>query len=184
MFAKIALAVFLTLAVLALPIRLLELKPAFEETLKICKGIIFIGFIIVLMNRDKIFSKTFINKRLSGTVLYKLLPVILLAVGYVAYSINRNSKDLDVSIDRLILSFLAALIAASSEEFVMRGYIFNILFKGKLSLSKSIIATSLIFSLLHLVNIFRYDDVWSVLNQLIFLYFMYIICIFQARLIK
>lgn len=168
MFTKLIISIALTLAVLAFPTRLLELSSNGEAVFKIVKGLVFITLLSILMHREKFLRREKIGRHIPGKIFLMLTPVIVLIAAYIAYAWNKNEMNFNGSTGFFLLTLMGTFIAASGEEVVFRGYIFNLFKKYDYSFLKSILLTSLLFSLAHTANSFRVDDVWSILNQLIF----------------
>lgn len=158
----------LTVGVLAFPTRLLSLSPEMVAAAKIIKGILFITILFVLMYREGLFRKAILLKRIEPDLWFKLLPILSIIAIYIAYFWYNGSMKYNGSARLLLLTLGGTLIAATAEEIVFRGYIYNLFKKYRYSFIDSLLISSALFSIIHLVNIFRFEDVWAVLNQLIF----------------
>lgn len=168
MFRKVITSLLLTIIVLAFPLRILHLSSSLEATLKIGKGFIFIGLIGFLMHREGFVKSRLLFQSIKRTILLKLLPVFLLIAGYVGYFWNKDLADYHGSLQLLALSLAGTFIAASAEEVIFRGYLLNLFKKYNYTFFMSLVFSSVFFSLIHIVNIFRFEDGWAVFNQLIF----------------
>jgi len=168
MFKKIAIGMVLTITILAFPVRLLELPQLLEAATKIFKGLLFIAIIFFLMNRENLLQMHLVLKKMYRGDLIKVLPVAILIVVYVVHFWSGNMQEYNGPTSLLLLTLAGTLVAASAEEVIFRGYMLNLLKKNGYTLLRSLVISSLIFSLIHIVNIFRYEDVWAILNQVIF----------------
>lgn len=158
----------ITICILAFPVRLIANNQFVEATLKICKGLIFISILLVLMKRERLLLEKFVLSKVSKETFIKLLPSVGLLFCYLVPGSLKNLNAFDGSLSLLTLTLLGTFIAASAEEVIFRGYILNLLRKERFSTYRSLIISTLLFSIIHIINIFRYEDVWGVLNQIIF----------------
>jgi len=168
MYKKIIVGLLITAIILAFPVRLFNLPVSLELILKAVKGIIYITIILFLVKRENLtndFHSFFFKSR---SVLLKLLPVFCLLILYIILNKEKLFK-LDVSITNTVLglSLVSTFILALAEEIFFRGYLYNLL-KRKYSIYKSVIVSSILFAFIHIVNIFRYGDLWSIMNQMLF----------------
>ena len=102
---------------------------------------------------------------------FKLAPGIALLLIYVLLKYNDFMKyTTDWGLAGLTI--IATFLAATAEEVAFRLYLFNLFVQDGYQKYRAVILSSILFSLLHLVNIFRYGDIWAVINQLIVAFFM------------
>lgn len=172
---KIVSVLLLFLIVIKIPFYLLF---SFNETINLLldtsiQGILitfFAGLIIWRLQLSKMAGLTtmIINFR------FYLFPLIIVFLSLYNLSLT-NFNNLDHS--TVVLFLFASVLVGLSEEFVFRGLIQSIILKDnenrKNYIVFSIIFTSTIFSLLHLMNIFKgFSNIESLINQLIFAFFM------------
>lgn len=168
MIKKLTVAILFTMVVLAFPVRLLTESPVIEAILKVAKAIVFISVFFLLMKRENFLRKQTLLRKIPGNLFITLLPVVVVIALYILYFFNKNIKDYEGTPLLLVLGLFGTFLAASGEEIVFRGYIFNLLKKNKFSFLKSLLLSSVFFSLIHIVNSFRLDDAWAIFNQLCF----------------
>lgn len=138
-------------------------------SLKILKCMLAISLMLIITQKEfrhiNIFhlgySKSFVD----------YAPTTIMLFIYILFNLN---KFRDVNSNYSLVSFtaLATFLAALTEEIIFRGYFQNLFIKRTMPVIKSIILSSLIFSIAHTTNILRYGgDAWGVLNQIIFAFF-------------
>ncbi len=168
MYKKILIGLFITITVYAFPTRLLGLSEFLEPILKILQRLIYCSLIFFLLKRDNLIRTTDWLCTPNKTVLKKLVPALVVLIVYILLNANKFLQDYQDNLLVLLVSIGATFFGAFSEELFFRGYIFTLLKKEGYSTYKGIILSSLLFAGMHVINVFRYSDVWSVINQIAF----------------
>jgi membrane protease YdiL (CAAX protease family) len=114
-------------------------------------------------------SEVGFNKINKIHIWWLLPPFIFLAYNWYSFFINTSSASLDYSLIALV-AFTTFLVGLS-EELVYRGVILKTLLKNTSTL-KAIVYSSILFSLLHSVNIIGGATVMSVVFQLVMTFVM------------
>ncbi|MFZ1527417.1 MAG: CPBP family intramembrane glutamic endopeptidase [Ferruginibacter sp.] len=170
MYKKILMIVFLSVAVYAFPLRVLGFEQDMEALLKVFKCILVILIVLFLYRKD-IKKDPIQESHWNKHTFYKIAPSLILLMVYIAVSYNglfRHKNDLVF----VALTIIATFVAATAEEVIFRLYLFNLFVSEGYKNYRAIIFSSILFSLMHIVNIFRYDDIWAIVNQLILAFFM------------
>ncbi len=167
---KILIVLLISIIVFAFPYSILELSIEIKNILRIIKGIILALIIFFFLKKEN-FGITDIFSYKLPCKIYYLFPAIISMILYIVFrhEVFVSIIRFDVYVVFLILS--ATYMAAFTEELIFRGYILNLLIKNKLSVKKGILISAVLFSSLHLLNILRYE-IWALLNQLIFAFFV------------
>lgn len=168
MYKKIFIGILLILVGSAFPIRLLELPLKLEFVGKILKGIIFISLLFFLLSKYGLAKKIKHFNAIPIKVILKLIPVFILVGLFVILQGGKISSSFGLNdTTTIVLAIISTFVLAYSEEILCRGYIFNIL-NLKFTVLKSVLISSALFALLHLVNFRIHIDVFSLVNQIIF----------------
>lgn len=133
------------------------------------KRIIIIGilFAMILIGRMRFRLFNFSAFRFGR----ELLPAIVLIGVYLLLKIDRKDLSHDFTLVAPVLG--AALVATFMEELAFRFVIPWNLSKLGVSIGRICIISSLLFSLMHFMNLrSQHYDVFSVINQLVFAFFM------------
>ena len=167
---KIIFGVVLVLCIYAFPIRLFDLSKIEYNALKIVKCLLFSSIILRLI-RNEFGSIKYLFGKIDKKIIF-YLPVLILSSVYILLNLSIFDIINKGNIKLTILALLATLFATFSEEIVFRGYFQKLFIKNNMSIKKSIIVSSMMFSSLHMANIYRYDyDVWSIFGQICIAFF-------------
>ena len=138
---------------------------------KIIKNIISIILIIFLLRYIKVIP--FFNFSLKINKIYFYIPLLIYVFVFSGgFKIFREFNFSDTTINTFITYLLRVLSSAFLEEYLFRGLILGIFLfyypKTKKGLLKSVIFSSLIFGIMHLVNLWTIKEETSenVLNQI------------------
>ncbi len=99
---------------------------------------------------------------------YFLLLVVLLNIYFITWP--RTISDFNF----LNVSFLvlAVFLAAAAEEFIFRYLSYNFLFNLTNKTQKSVLFSSILFALIHLINLKHAVNITSIINQVVFAFFL------------
>lgn len=152
------------------PFSAFELSIEIRNILNIIKGIILSLIVFYLIKKEKFVNVNLLSYRLDCKI-KTLIPVIILLVIFLVLK-YKVFFSVSTSSDVVFLFLLAMFLGVLCEELLFRGYILNLLINNKLSVLKSILISSLLFSLFHIINIIRHNDIWSMFNQIILAFFI------------
>ncbi len=172
---KIIIGVLITLTLYAFPVRLLDLSDIQEINVKILIRTIYCSIIFLLLIRDNLAGKARLLQATPKPFLFKLVPALLILTAYILLNVKKFGYDFHGQTVILSLTLMATFLGAFAEELFFRGYIFGLLRQNGYSTYKAVMVSSLLFAGLHIANIFRFEDAWSVLNQVAFAFLIGII---------
>lgn len=175
MYKKIIVGVLITLAIYAFPVRLPGLPGTQEISFKIFIRTLYCLIIFLLLRRDNLAGKAGLLNSTGRPGLKKLIPALLILLAYILLNVKKFGYDFQGHTVILSLTLTATCLGAFAEEIFFRGYVFGLLRQKGYSTYKGIIVSSLLFAGLHIANIFRFEDAWSVLNQVGFAFLIGII---------
>ena len=170
---NIIICLVLVATVLAFPVKIFELSSLLLYLLGLAKGIIFIGIIYALSRKDNLKVNLFqlgyhsFNKR--------TIPAIGVLIIYLGISFGKHTlvPIQNESFLLLLLLLLTTFVGAFAEEFAFRLYIQANLIRLRLPIYKVILTSSGLFAIIHSVNFFKFEnDIYSIVNQVIFAFFM------------
>lgn len=168
---KILITIFVA-TIFTFPFYRFEFSIEISLLLKILKGVIFSSIIFFLIKKEKFVNVNLLSYKLDCKI-KTLIPAIILFVVYFILLLNNNDFLSIITFNNVVfLALLVTFLGAFIEELLFRGYIQNLLINNQFSVLKSILISSLIFSLFHITNIFRNNDIWSVFNQTILAFIM------------
>lgn len=146
-----------------------------EQIVEIAKNLMVIVLAIAVMKNLRLFQLVGINGKSSWNDWQPLLlPSYLIFVGLINV---RNLDFAEVSITHLVLLFFSTLSIGFSEEFVFRGLLQSLLLKkllkneGKKALFVSVMVSSIIFGLLHLLD-FKSENAVAEASQFVYATFI------------
>lgn len=138
---------------------------------KIIKNIISIILIIFLLRYKK--EIPFFNFSLKINKIYFYIPLLIYVFVFSGgFKIFREFNFSDTTINTFVTYLLRVLSSAFLEEYLFRGLILGIFLfyypKTKMGLLKSVIFSSLIFGIMHIVNLWTIEEETSenVINQI------------------
>ena len=166
---KIIICLFLVGVMSALPLRLLNLSTFDFSILTLIKGIVVICILYLLIVQDDLqINLLHINSTSLGK---KTIPALLLLILYLSLNYKKLQFITSYS-NTVLLIVLTALVFAFAEEIIFRGYIYGHLIKIVPFKYHAILICSGLFALMHCLNVFKADDIFSLINQIIFAFFM------------
>lgn len=124
------------------------------------------------MRRENLIKNFALFNSLSRDSLKKLIPALCVLILYTLLNWTKFDQDFKEYTSLLFLTIITTFILAFAEEIFFRGYLYNVLKREGFSSYKSIIISSILFAGIHSVNVFRYEDIWSVINQVVFAIFI------------
>ncbi len=166
---KIIICLILVGIIAAFPLRLLNLSAFYFSILTLSKGIIVICILYLLIVQDDLQIKPF---SINSTFFEKrTIPALILLVFYVSLNYKKILFISPYS-SEVLLIVLTAFVFAFAEEIIFRGYIYGHLIKIVSFKYQAILISSALFALMHCLNIHKVDDIFSLVNQIIFAFFM------------
>jgi len=164
-------SLFFSATVLAFPISLFGFPEKDFYLLTNIKMVIFIAIIMLMVRAAGVgvsffkFAKYKFDRR--------VLPACLLIVAYLAIQLNPREFIFNHQFAVVLLLFSAGLLGALAEELVFRVFISTNLYRAGFSPRRVIVVSSIFFSVIHTLNIFKFEyDLFSILNQLVFAFFV------------
>lgn len=143
-----------------------------EVVLFIINLIIKIGSIIYILLYIK---KEELNKLQTGKLnknVFKLIPLILVCCSnFIVVLIQQATLKVDVDVFKIISGFLLAIGVSIIEELLFRSQVLEEFLKSK-NKFQSILYTSIIFGMVHLLNISSLSSIPTVLVQVCYTFFL------------
>lgn len=166
---KIIICLLLVAVISALPLRLLNLSSFDFNILTLSKGIFVICILYLLIVQDDLLVKLFsIN---STSFEKRAIPALIFLILYVSLNYKKILLISPYSSTVLVI-VLTAFVFAFAEEIIFRGYVYGHLIKIVPYKYQAILISSALFALMHCLNIYKADDIFSLINQIIFAFFM------------
>ena len=131
------------------------------ERLGLTYTLVFACILIFVKRQYACYSIRFFNQPTNTHIALVVLLVVGAVCYYSMYSIVLSSFSIFMTV------IYVAFIQTLSEEIIFRGLVFNELLKLNHTFKNSLILSSAIFGLFHLISLFKTDDYFSVLNQVI-----------------
>lgn len=129
----------------------------------------FILSLVVLILLIIFFNK--MKNHLSLKPLTKIKNIVYILPFLIFFIIRNFMLDYTVLEDGkstyIFFIVLVVFIQCFFEEFFFRGVLINNYIKNGINIRKSIIYSSIIFGLFHMVNMFKVDDFFSLFNQIV-----------------
>ena len=137
----------------------------------IIHGIFRISLCIFLLQKLSLLSQVNFHPVKVSSPQYLLIPFVFPMVLALPSILNIHSSDL--LIDSLWISCLAFLLMAMAEEVLMRGIVLSLLLKkfGTGSFMKSVLISAALFSLMHLINLYRWNFINVLIQMIVAFYF-------------
>ena len=134
-------------------------------------GFLRISMCIFFMHKLSVLSQVNFHPFKVSSPQYLLIPFIFPMVLALPSILNIQSSDL--LIDSLWITCLAILLMAMAEEILMRGIVLSLLLKkfGDGSFMKSVLISAALFSLMHLINLYRWNYANVLIQMIIAFYF-------------
>jgi membrane protease YdiL (CAAX protease family) len=159
--------------VLAFPVWIFDLSSHLLYLLGLSKGIIFIGILYTISPKEILKINLF---RLGSLSFNKTtFPAIGILIIYLVINFKKDTLGAIQGGNSvlLLLLLITTFVAAFAEEFAFRLYIQANLIRLRLPIYKVILISSGLFAITHSLNFFRYEkDIFSIINQVIFAFFM------------
>lgn len=166
-------AAILSIVLLKLPYQ--WMFPNFSEfhqdlMISALKGLLIIGFSVFLIWRYRLWRNACfpLNRLRSLTPLYPALFLVLL---FILISV-KSYRDFPANIPLILAVVGITILRTSAEELICRGVMQSWFMGQGKSPRHSILFSSLIFAFMHVSNILVHGDWVSVINQVIFAFFM------------
>ena len=134
-------------------------------------GFLRISLCLFFMRKLSLLSQVKFHPFKVSAPQYLLIPFIFPMVLALPAMLNIQSRDL--LIDSLWITCLAILLMAMAEEILIRGFVLSLLLKkfGEGSFMKSVLISAALFSLMHLINLYRWNFASVVIQMIIAFYF-------------
>lgn len=166
---RIIVSILITLVIYAFPLSRFGLGAPTFYLLKILKCIVAIILMLIVIRKE--FSQINILFKSHSKRVMDYFPILMILLIYTLLNFSKF-KGIPVGSGLIISMVIATFFAAFSEELIFRGYFQNVLLKQNIPIIKSILLSSLVFSLTHIINISSFGgDLWAVLNQITFAFF-------------
>ncbi|HHB0225220.1 CPBP family intramembrane glutamic endopeptidase [Staphylococcus aureus] len=166
---KIITYIFMVVAALLLVFLIGKALPFSNYTNNfISRTVVSLLLVFILIKRDNL-SVFFLNKKfLKGLYLGKWLILIIIAN---ALSALKVFDSINFTAGTIFLLLASNFMIAFFEEVLTRGIIFNQLLK-EYSVTKAALLSSVIFGVVHLINLTHNPDFVGVLTQVIYTFFI------------
>ena len=166
---KIILSLILVGVISALPLSLFNLSTFDFSVLTLIKGLLVVCIFYLFSKKDNLQVKLFsIDSTSFGK---KSIPALLLLIIYLSLNYKKLMFICPYS-NTVLLIALTAFVFAYAEEIIFRGYVYGHLLKIVSFKYQAILISSALFALMHCLNINKFDDIFSLINQLVFAFFM------------
>lgn len=161
-FSDLLIFILLFIFVAAFPIDLIKVAPIYQKLILVGLRSLLIAYYvyIIVRNRIKIFGIA--NLKL---LLFAIPLTLACASNLIAYAIDGVNLGSVMSSEEFVVSLLLSLVTAIGEEIVFRLFIHNSF--GNFSSVKRILFSSLIFALMHLINVVNVTTVEALVSILI-----------------
>lgn len=134
-------------------------------TLNVSMRVLFIPFFFVYVKKENLLS---LNKPEFKLIDFKYLPFIILTVSnFIVSIVSRFSLNETISTMDILKSLILSIFIAFNEELVFRVVIIKEMIVG-LNRFKTILFSSIVFGLIHLVNIGSFASIPYVLLQVLY----------------
>ncbi len=153
----------------ALPLRLLNLSTFNFEILALIKGLLVICLLYIFIKKENLQVKLFGID--SASIGKNTIPALFLLVLYLSLNYKKLLFFSPYS-NTVLLIALTAFVFAFAEEIIFRGYVYGHLIKIVSFKYQAILNSSALFALMHCLNIYKFDDIFGLINQLVFAFFM------------
>jgi uncharacterized protein len=137
----------------------------------IIHGLIRIALCTVFLKKINMLGSVNFHPNKVSFPLYLLIPFIFPMVLAIPSLLKVHIHDF--LIDSIWVSILSIILMALAEEFLIRGVVLSLLIKrlGERNLIKSVILSALLFSILHLINLYRWNMASVFIQMIIAFYF-------------